>query len=365
MYDPSSDGTGEYRALIEYKERLQKQKDTDEQDDYEERNVEKQPTEEPLFEATPASTDETEEDDDSDDEFDYLLDDDLPGQDEGIMALEEQRRAEMEEQLFCREISQHHGYGCHRQMHPGRVLKAAGLVQLKKQPSANSAASSSSTNRLRPPAVVLHLVDPDSMASASLDVYFEERLAKEYPGTVFLRSGGRSTLLMDAPLAEQSFGTSSSSRLSSFPKIRADQPEDFPALVAIRDGIVVNTCPGLRGLVAMSPMSDQDEDGDENMLIVESAVHQWLDRCNVLLTRAPPIDYLCNIRPEEEALMDYLAKAVKVEDQAERYDCGMEGCSKTYPHEHVGIKTSQQDGLVVTEREVLGADDVAEGVTTS
>jgi hypothetical protein len=253
-------------------------------------------------------------DDDSDDEFDYLLDEDLP-QDEGLMELEDNRRAELELDLLHREVALHHGYGTHRQLHPGRVLKAAGLGDR--------------TARDPPHAVVLHLVDPDSTQSASLDLYLET-LAKECGGTVFCRSGGRSTLLLDSDISTRAF-------------TRLDAESDMPCLVAIRDGIVVNTAPTLRGL----------HQGDD---IESRAVHAWLDKCGVLVSQAPPLEYLCHIRPEEDALMDYLQTIKPAEE--ERFDCGSDGCNKTFPHEHVGVKTSEQDGLVVKEEEVLGADTV-------
>ena len=84
-----------------------------------------------------------------------------------IHELEERRRAELELAMLHKEISLHHGYGAHRQMHPGRVLRAAGL----------GAGTPS-------PAVVLHLVDPDSTASASLDLCLEE-LAETYEAPSF------------------------------------------------------------------------------------------------------------------------------------------------------------------------------------
>jgi hypothetical protein len=68
-------------------------------------------------------------------------------------------------------------------MHPTRVLRAA--VRARDSPSA----------------VVLHIVDPDSIASASLDLYLETLSVTTASGTKFLRSGGRATLLMDAELA--------------------------------------------------------------------------------------------------------------------------------------------------------------------
>ena len=288
-YDPNSDG-GEYRALIEARARQQKgNKELEE----EEENVE-------------------ETSNDSNDEFDYLLDEDLPGDDGGVIhELEERRRAELEFAMLQREVALQHGYGVHRQMHPNRVLRAAGL------------GGTSS------PAVVLHLVDPDSMASASLDLCLED-LAETYRGTKFLRSSGRSVLLMDAEMAQK-----------SLPRLSPDS--DMPALVAIREGVVVAACPRLQGLVS---------DESYEAVAIPEEVRAWLDKAGVLLERPPRIDEVCLIRPEEEALMDHLVASAQ--SAPPRYDCGVPMCDKTFPHEHVGIQNKQQDGLVVQEEEIVG-----------
>jgi hypothetical protein len=286
-YDPSSDG-GEYRALIEAREILQKEK----QD-------EKQLPEEEGEEAAK---------DDSDDEFDYLLDEDLPCDEGGVIQeLEERRRAELEFAILHQEVALQHGYGAHRQMHPVRALRAAGL---------GGAPS---------PAVVLHLLDPDSMASASLDLLLET-LAEKCRGTKFLRSGGRSVLLMDSEMSQK-----------VLPRLRPDS--DMPALVAIREGVVISVCPRLQGLV------------DEDQVIPEE-VRTWLDKAGVLQERPPPFDELCRVRPEEEALYNNMAAAQK--NAPPRYDCGIPTCEKTFPHQHVGVQTKQQNGLVVPEEEVVG-----------
>lgn len=333
-YDPNADGHGEYRALIEYK--LQKLASHQEHEELNENNNhnnnnnnnmndtwgQKGGNEESHGTSDNGSKDNDSDDDDDDDEFDYLLDEDLPGNEHASSALQEfeaQRRAELEFELLARQMALQHGYGTHRQLHPVRVLKAAGLASNPARPA--------------PPAVVLHLVDPDSIGSASLDFYLETDLASKYPGTMFMRSGGRSTLLMDASIATKAFGT----------QLQAER--DMPALVAIRDGVAVNICPRLRGLCA-------EDDGP----IEPHAVRMWLEQSGVLMSQPPRYDELCFIRPEEDALMDYLAHQKPQEvDEEERYDCGVEGCSKTFAHEHVGIKNTEQDGLIVKEDVVLGS----------
>jgi len=54
--------------------------------------------------------------------------------------------------------------------------------------------------------------------------------------------------------------------------------------------------------------------------------------------------------------MDYLAQQ-KPARAEERYDCGLDGCCKSFPHEHVGVKTAEQDGLMLKEETVLGTTD--------
>jgi hypothetical protein len=340
-YDPNSDG-GDYRALIEYKEEKKREAALEKNDNDDDEGVENTDRDNTnlkkggndsgsSFNHNKQDTvnQNNDSDDDSDDEFDYLLDEDLPGEDERIKELEENRRAELEYQMLMRQVAGQHGYGVARQLHPARVLKAAGLGMR----------STSSSGRIPPPAVVLHLLDPDSKASASLDYYFESELSQENPGTVFLRSGGRATLLMDAALAQE-----------SLPSNIRDVEKDLPALVAIRDGVVVNACPRLQDLTSNS----NHDDGE----VEPYAVRQWLDCCGVLLKDIPRIEDVCFIRPEEEALMDYLSsKPAQVPPEEERYDCGLEGCNKTFKHEHVGIQTSEQDGLVVKEDTILGKDE--------
>eukprot|EP00980_Cylindrotheca_fusiformis_P027488 scaffold20690_cov113-Cylindrotheca_fusiformis.AAC.2 len=300
-YDPNSDG-GEYRSLIEYKKQHPIVSKSIDGDNF--RMEGENETKETALE----------ESDDSDDEYDYLLDEDLPGggMDDTLKELEESRRAELEYQILTNQVAHQHGYGTHRQLHPLRVLKAAGLGD---------------TRREAPTAVVLHLVDPDSITSASLDYFLETELAPRHKGTIFVRSGGRSTLLMDASLAQK-----------SLPHLKPDK--DMPCLVAIKEGVAINICPRLRGLC-------EREDGP----VEPHAVEEWLDRSGVLLDRVPRLEALCHIRPEEEALMDSMAKPK--EEEIEYYDCGLKGCYKTFAHEHVGIKTSEQDGLVVKEETVL------------
>lgn len=304
-YDPNADG-GEYRALIELRKESHlelvdaggEQKEDPDLDD--KRRIDKN-----ISEADA---------EDSDDEFDYLLDEDLPIDSD----LEERRRAELEFIMLSHEIALHHGYGAHRQMHPNRALKAAGL----------------GVGRDPAPAVVLHLFDGNSRISASLDLYLET-LATEFKGTKFIRSSGRSTLLMDAELAAKTLST-----------LKPDS--DIPALVAIRNGEVIATSAQLQGL------ADHRNDG-----ILSHAVRDWLEHAHVLLTAPPALDALCRIRPEEDALLDNMR--VGTQNVQPRYDCGIPTCCKPFFHEHVGIATEAQDGVLVSEETILGSEEGATG----
>ena len=116
----------------------------------------------------------------------------------------------------------------------------------------------------------------------------------------------------------------------------------LPCLIAIREGAIRTTCPQLSSL------------SHGNNGIDVHAVESWLDQAGVLLDRPPPMEELCLIQPEQEALMDAMGmSAATTQVKEERYDCGLEGCSKSYFHEHVGVTTSEQSGLVVPPEEVL------------
>jgi hypothetical protein len=323
-YDPTGDG-GEYRALVDLKaERQRDNINKGEQGDYE---AGKEHNEFDRSAATTSerqektTTDDADGSDGDDDEFDYLLDEDLPDEDGELKAIEDRRRAELEYEMMLRQFAQQHGYGVHRQLHPLRVLKAAGL-----------------TGRGTPPFVVVHLVDPDSRASATLDYFLETILSKENPGTVFLRSGGRSTLLMDSGLARK-----------ALPSTVTNPDRDMPALVAVRDGVAVNARPRLEGLMKY---------GKAEVEVDTLAVREWLEDCGVLIKQPPRMEDLCFIRPEEQALMDsaFVAKSKSSTIEEERYYCGVDGCNKSFKHEHVGIQTSEQSGLVVTEETILNGD---------
>mmetsp|Transcript_3135 Transcript_3135/g.4236 ORF Transcript_3135/g.4236 Transcript_3135/m.4236 type:complete len:393 (+) Transcript_3135:98-1276(+) len=307
LYDPQADG-GEYPALNELKTERQ-QSIIGEVGDSLSCVVIRDDNEEKKKEESA----EDRSDDDSDDEFDYLLDDDLSGQGgEELKMIEEQRRIELEMEIFEREMEMQHGYGTHRQMHPTRSLKAAGLTQGTRDP---------------PPFVVVHLFDGLSSACALLDLYLEE-LAQQMRGTKFIRSDGRMTFVLEASLVQK-----------ALPRLRVDS--DVPCLIAVKDGVAIQTAP-LKMFI----------DNSEN--VVTGAVYEWLRQSGVLHERPPVLEALCRLRPEEEALLEVLVRDDQLPKQEDIYCCGVTGCQKTFMHQHVGIETKEQSGLVVPEHEILG-----------
>ena len=316
-YDPNSDG-GEYEALAKAKQDRIFEGAAANDDAQIEREDERQQKEE--------------SDSDSDDsEFDYLLDEDIPiggGEYSAISSnlsdLQSHRRAELESIARQFEIANYHGYGVHRQMSPQRLFSAAGYGTHSKR------------DVICPKGSILHLYDAYSPLSVSLDLCLEQ-MATKYPGSKFLRGIGIASIHYaddNEPWKKDNY---------------------LPMLLAIRDGKVVAWSSGLR---------DFSCHGDDE---VESrAVEQFLDNAGVLYTSLPSVDTLCNIRPEEEMLLENMRKLNALglrselgrkddEDIAEeqRYECGVSGCCKSFFHEHVGVKNEAQDGLLVSESDVV------------
>jgi len=230
--------------------------------------------------------DDEEENEDDDSEYDYLLEETTLN----ISNVEEERKLEMKLKGLHLDIAKGHGYGVHCHVNPFNVWEQAGV------------------NIANPPqAAVIHLYDPTSTPSAKLDVILEsQRFAAKYKGTKFLKANGKKAV-------------------SANPIV----PEDcLPCLMAIHNGTIIATCDKLRDVM----------DRHYNV-IDEWALEEWLDRANVLIREAPILDNLVRFRPEEEALLDSIRKDQEVVEE-EYYDCGMDGCQKTFCHEHVGEQGS-------------------------
>jgi len=324
-FDPNQDG-GEYGALREFKSKIYNEGLLTQEQESEHEYVERKDDAHSF----------SNQDSDDDSEFDYLLDQvDAPGASELATELEARRREELESTLLIGEALAHHGWGVHRQIGPARVWAACGLGTPEEC------------------AVLLHLFDPDRTASAHLDYLFETIYAPKFRGTRFLRTPGRPALAVHgAALNHIMQGTN----------LRAEH--DLPALLAIRNGQVVALCRNFEGLVC-----------DNDNQIQESALQHWLDMTNILHFDIPSIEDLCRIRPEEDALiasgilgkdaaklhsdssMSTAQRALaelknrgmksNIDDLPTFFRCGVPGCEKTYKHEHVGIQTEEQSGLVV------------------
>jgi hypothetical protein len=261
---------------------------------------------------------------DSDDEFDYLLDEDIETTSEHD--LQAQRRAELENMARQYEILRYHGYGVHRQMHPQRLFPSVGY-------------HSNDRDRYVPLGAVVHLYDAFSPISVSLDFCLED-IASRYPGSKFVRGLGVSSIVF----AEDSDDS------------HKWKNGKLPMLLAIKSGKVVAFSSGLRDF-CNARQSDEVE---------PRMVEQWLDHAGVLIDVPPPVDAVCRIRPEEDMLMEnmrQLRSLGKEHDEMDdrvkqnRYDCGVDGCNKTFFHEHVGVKNEAQDGVLVSESQVISSQE--------
>ena len=249
-------------------------------------------------------------DDDSssdDSEFDYLLDEDIPGL---SSEYESQRRAELEDLAQRTEVLRYHGYGVHRQMHPKRLFVAAGY------------GTDTQRDVIRPRGSVIHLFDAFSQRSVAMDLYLE-RIASNYPGTKFVRGIGVTSI----------FYADHNGDDDSWKKGK------FPMLLALKEGKVVAWNAGMEDFFSSEELESR-------------AVEQWLQSAGVLVDSPPDVDEICRIRPEETALLENLMKLNRLEEEdigEERYDCGVPGCCKPFHHEHVGVKNEVQHGMLVTE----------------
>jgi len=330
-YDPNSDG-GEYTALVELRATLKHNND-EQNEEQNEQNLGL----EHLYDIDNKdrySEKDSDNDSDSDDEFDYLLDEDLPdNEDEDgygnesknvLKLLQQERIEELQLAAMIHESAIQHGFGVHRQLHPQRVLHAAGLgMGGVRGPRAASI----------PPTAVIHL-NEDSQLSATLDICLEELAQSTYKGTKFLRSNGRSTLLFNGELANE-----------VLPRLKPDS--SLPALIAVKDGAVIAVCENLRALG-----STKDEK------VEPEAVEEWLDRAGVLLREVPiAFEDYCRIRPEEDALVANMmrekARLAEI-SEVEIHQCGVPGCRKTFSHQHIGIKNEEQSGLILCQELVEG-----------
>ena len=310
-YDPNIDG-GDYELLAAAKR--EKSERNDAGDGVHDSNATEMKDE--------GATNRESDDSDSDDEFDYLLDEEIETAPEN--GLQAQRRAELENMARQYEVLRYHGYGVHRQMHPQRVVRSVGYGSVEK-------------DGYVPPGAVIHLYDPFSSLSVSLDLCLED-MAGKYPGTKFVRGIGVSSIVFAKDCNDNS-------------KWREG---NFPMLLALKHGQVVAFSSLLRDFSS----SGQNE-------VEPRMVEQWLEYAGVLIDSPPPIEAVCRIRPEEDMLMENmqrlngLGRSSELDDidKQERYDCGVDGCIKTFFHEHVGVKNEAQDGVLVSESQIVSSTE--------
>jgi len=334
-YDPKLDG-GEYVALTEA--RLQaKEKEEDEEYQNKLEKDELQPTQH-----SKQQDHNNNDGDDDDDEYDYLLEE-IDIQDDGIQKMEQERKAEMYLTALTLESAIHHGFGVHRQIHPQYILRATGL-------GISNTNTTKTATILPPPAVVLHLFEETSILSASLDLYLEQ-MASQYKGTKFIRCNGRLALIWNPTLVSILFPQLSHTTTSV--DIHTWMDRYVPCLFAIQKGQVVSSCYHL------------DEFGNIKQGGVDPLkVENWLYHTGVLFTQHTlSLEDFCRYRPEEEALHETMIRAQigrgkenDDEEEEEIHHCGILGCQKKFVHEHIGLKTEEQKGLLISEDQTLGMD---------
>ena len=137
------------------------------------------------------------------------------------------------------------------------------------------------------------------------------------------------------------------------PKLKKDT--SLPALIAVKDGVVIAICENLHLFVTSG---GNDKNNDET--VEPRAVEEWLDRAGILLREVPiAFEDYCRIRPEEDALLaNMMREKAKLDATAEEEDhfhqCGVPGCRKRFHHQHVGVKTEEQTGLILCQDIAIG-----------
>jgi hypothetical protein len=351
-YDPAADGGEDYPALAELRNVSQREAGRDEEPEEERRSSSSAGSDEEKG-ASGDGDDEL----DSDEELDKFLEgfEDEPEAEQeaappagasasaaaagALSEWERRRRLELERQARERRSERHHGRGAHRYHHPSRVLQVAGMfAKAEATGSGSGSRRQPGGARRSPPArCVVHLYDPQSLASASLDLFLERELAPRMRGTLFVRSEGRAALrlhldrllrLLGSPdgLRDSADGGRSLSDLVERFRNNSSGPRSaLPALLALREGRVVSAAAGY----------DAQWVDPSTGAVVEEEVVRWLDRSGALDADPPRPDELCQLRPEKLALLDI--EGVPAGDEASFYECGLDGCRKPYAHQHVGI----------------------------
>jgi len=156
--------------------------------------------------------------------------------------------------------------------------------------------------------VVCHVYEPSSHLCAQLDLHLEG-VARSYPGTRFVR----------APIGRPGFEA-----FVERVKI-GNRHHGGPCLAAFRYGCLVACCQDMRVFGG----------GKKGGEIYGDAVDQWLQHSQVLVTTAPTMRLLQqkmgDLHVDDQDIDD------DEEEEEEYFECGMEGCRKTFSHHHVGV----------------------------
>lgn len=263
-----------------------------------------------------------EEEEESDDEWLQELED---GDDGGF---QEVRRAEMVRRALEQAELQALGVGLHTYVAPARALK---IVQRASCP------------------LVMHCYDPYSPISAALDLELEV-LAARYPGTRFLRTAfGANGGTRDGR------GGQGSKVLRESLRVPAPAPTGEyrkSVVLAVKEGRLVDSC---------YDFGRRFGDVKEGRVYGE-AVEQWLQHCRVLERASVCVDDARRMDGEgkgegkrggggglrwmrreggasrgKERFGGEGEETEEEEEEGEEiYDCGVEGCAKTFAHAHVG-----------------------------
>jgi len=246
--------------------------------------------------------------DDSDSDFDDLLDD-LPAS----------FTSQLEEQQTTLALLHAHGFGNPLSLSPTSLPSAISpLVAGEHVPT------------------VIHLYDPTLTDSAHLDLHLE-CLASEHPGTRFFRVDG--TALFNNPYPQIQ-------KLREL--FRLTSSADVPALIALRGGIVENVSQKLEAFGTIDRTPSLSPNFPSSPTLSLDAVSSWLNSSNVLAATATiDVARLCAASVAvRESLAKAQEKALEDADLEERFDCGMNGCCKTFVHQHIGAEGDGQTAML-------------------
>lgn len=149
-----------------------------------------------------------------------------------------------------------------------------------------------------------HLYDAYSEDCARVDLALEE-LASKYPGTRFCRM----ELRRAASLVER----------LRLPDVRSGNA----VLMSIVDGCVRDTCADYRRFGAPGGLH-------------ADVLEEWLHRCHALIREMPSLPRARESVRQKGKAGTGSGKGDE-EEEEEFYDCGLDGCRKSFAHDHIGL----------------------------